>query len=384
MDERHMLMAKLLEQRAANLPRDDKRRIAFFASRDCPFARTTFTGLPVPSVKFSPSEWLITVALHFGLPIRMLKPFVGEKIQNHPKNPQHRVDTFGHNLLTVTGVQGSGRQRYHNGVGAVVAGSLVKAGIPHWGGGSHRSCKRLFKPCFKGTAVNPEEEERELNGIIPDLLIKLGHLPRDGEGDNRLKGFDHLADVKTLAPGAIYISGDTASAHAVAKRQKEVKRDYPKKAERLDKEFHKTPPGMTGPFSRALQGYGIEGEVLGLVVGAFGEVSQDVHDLRDVVADKLVEIHTSYFKIPRNRAKSFVVSFLTRKWGHAFARGWARLLLERLRENVDLPADLKSLASNSAVNDKEDEEEFAHALLSHLSPQSLSWVQGLSTSGLRA
>ena len=102
------------------------------------------------------------------------------------------------------------------------------------------------------------------------------------------------------------------------------------------------------------------------------------------MADKFVEIHTSYFKIPRNRAKSFVVSFLTRKWGHAFARGWARLLLERLRENVDLPVDLKSLASNSAVDDKEDKEEFARALLSHLSPQSLSWVQGLSTSGLRA
>jgi hypothetical protein len=112
-------------------------------------------------------------------------------------------------------------------------------------------------------------------------------------------------------------------------------------------------------------------------------VSQDVHHLRDVVAEKLVEIHTSYFKIPTNRAKSFVVNLLTRKWGHSIARGWARLLLERLRENVDLPADLKSFATNPDAIDTEDEEEFANALLSHLNPQNLSWAQGFPTSDIR-
>jgi hypothetical protein len=92
-DERHSLMARFLEQRAPKLSRDDPRRMAYFTNKDCPFARTVVTGLPVPSAKFSPSEWLITIALHFGLPIRMLKPFVGEKIQNHPNHQQLRVDT---------------------------------------------------------------------------------------------------------------------------------------------------------------------------------------------------------------------------------------------------------------------------------------------------
>ena len=167
----------------------------------------------------------------------------------------------------------------------------------------------------------------------------------------------------------------------MARRQKEVKKEYSKKAEKLDRNFHNTPPGT--PFSRVLRDYGVQGEVLGLVVGAFGEVSQDVHHLRDVVAEKLVEIHTSYFKIPTNRAKSFVVNLLTRKWGHSIARGWARLLLERLRENVDLPADLKSFATNPDAIETEDEEEFANALLSHLNPQNLSWAQGFPTSGQR-
>ena len=76
-----------------------------------------------------------------------------------------------------------------------------------------------------------------------------------------------------------------------------------------------------------------------------------------------MEIHTSYFKIPTNRAKSFLANLLTRKWGHSIARGWARLLLEKLRGNVDLPADLKAVAKNTDAIETEDEEEFANALL---------------------
>ena len=97
-----------------------------------------------------------------------------------------------------------------------------------------------------------------------------------------------------------------------------------------------------------------------------------MHHLRDVVAEKLVEIHTAYFKIPTNRAKSFVVNLLTCKWGHSISRGWARLLLEKLC--VDLPADLKTFATNPDAFETEDEEEFANALLSHLNPQILNWA----------
>jgi len=85
-----------------------------------------------------------------------------------------------------------------------------------------------------------------------------------------------------------------------------------------------------------------------------------------------------------------VVNLLTRKWGHSIARGWARLLLERLRENVDLPADLKSFATNPDAIETEDEEEFRKyfaftpepskpqlgAGLSHIRPAGLSWGAG--------
>ena len=106
----------------------------------------------------------------------------------------------------------------------MLAGSLAEAGIRHLVGGSQRTCTRLFKQFYKGAAIISVEDERELNGIIPGILIELGHLPRDEDSDNRLKGFGHLAGNKNLSPGAIYISCETGSAHAVSRRQKEVKK----------------------------------------------------------------------------------------------------------------------------------------------------------------
>jgi hypothetical protein len=36
---------------------------------------------------------------------------------------------------------------------------------------------------------------KNINGIIPDLVLQLGHLSRD---EHSLAGCDHLADTKTL------------------------------------------------------------------------------------------------------------------------------------------------------------------------------------------
>ena len=89
----------------------------------------------------------------------------------------------------------------------------------------------------------------------------------------------------------------------MARRQKEVKREYFKKAEKLDRKFHNTPPGTVGPFSRVLRDYGVQGEVLGLVVGAFEEASQDVHHLRDVLAEKFVEIDPHFLLQDSNESR---------------------------------------------------------------------------------
>ena len=52
--------------------------------------------------------------------------------------------------------------------------------------------------------------------------------------------------------------------------------DCRRKAKKIDQEIIKTPSGQRGPLEQRLDEFG---EIKGLCFGAFGEASQDVHDL---------------------------------------------------------------------------------------------------------
>jgi hypothetical protein len=69
--------------------------------------------------------------------------------------------------------------------------------------------------------------------------------------------------------------------------------------------------------------------VLGCVVGAFGECSEGIYFIRDLVARALSLRLTDHIAIPDKVARAIYRDKLTRHWGLTFARGWARLLLNR-------------------------------------------------------
>ena len=107
--------------------------------------------------------------------------------------------------------------------------------------------------------------------------------------------------------------------------------DYHATALRLDTRLHGTSPGERGPFTRTLFEYGGEGgRVLGPVVGAFGEASPDLGHLRDLCASEMASKHVEYFRMTSDQARGLFRHQLNRKWGHAIARGWSRLILDRL------------------------------------------------------
>ena len=83
--------------------------------------------------------------------------------------------------------------------------------------------------------------------------------------------------------------------------------------------------------------YGQGGRVLGPVVGAFGEMSDDVKELANAVAEKLAVEHCSFHGDKTSKAvKGFFLNQVYRSWGHNAHRGWARLLLDR-RSLVQVP-----------------------------------------------
>ena len=73
---------------------------------------------------------------------------------------------------------------------------------------------------------------------------------------------------------------------AVDRRANLLSGEYRKKARDVDRQYVGTPEGEVGPVERKLEQYG---DLQGLVVGAFGEGSEDLHNLVQVLAESRVE-----------------------------------------------------------------------------------------------
>ena len=352
-----MLKSQLIGDRARNLPADDARRMAFQANAACPFARQLLGSLPIAEVPFTPSEWTTAVALHMGVPAPALKNRVGETIRNNPNCPFTSVDHFGHNLTTVAGIEGGGTQRNHNAITRIISASLTSAGIKHLGGATDRSCKTVFRAAIPRGPINDDDTGKQVNSIIPDLVTFTKSISAD---ECALGGADHLIDVKTLAAGQCYQANSHNFGSAVEKRQVQVNTDYHATAKRLDTRLHGTPLGERGPFTRTLFEYGNGGgRVLGPVVGAFGEASTDLGNLRDLCAQELASRHIEYFRMTNDQAQALFRHQLNRKWGHTIARGWSRLILDRLRDYVGAQGtDAHRRSTNAHTNDAHEQYRF--------------------------
>jgi len=78
--------------------------------------------------------------------------------------------------------------------------------------------------------------------------------------------------------------------------------------------------------------------VLAPVIGRYGGASSDLSLFLDLVAREMARKHTASYNICFSEAKALFRQKLTRKWGHAISRGWATLLLDRLRDFVSVPS----------------------------------------------
>jgi hypothetical protein len=75
--------------------------------------------------------------------------------------------------------------------------------------------------------------------------------------------------------------------------------------------------------------------VLGLVVGYSGGASSDVYRVADLVATQLASKHLKYVRTSESTAKAMRTQRICRAWGHSFAREFARVTLDRVRDYLD-------------------------------------------------
>ena len=326
-DERQSLQFKVLTIRASKLSVTDPRRMAFFANSTDPFASKLLGSLPDRQVPFSALEWTTAVSCHMGIPVPAIKTYVGHIIRNNRNCPSLRVDPFGHNLSTVAGVLGGGTQRNHNQMAQVISTHLSLARILHLGGATDRSCKPIFHSATPH-GDTPRSTDKDVNSIVADLAI----INKNNDGPLGLA--DHLVDIKTLAGGLAYQTNSTQFNNAVSKRQIRVNADYHNTARRLDTRLHNSPAETSGPFTTILNSFGVNGRVLGPVIGIFGEASTDLREIRDLITHSLARDRCDLFHCTIDQAIGLYENTVNRTWGHSIARGWSRLILDRFRDYV--------------------------------------------------
>ena len=134
----------------------------------------------------------------------------------------------------------------------------------------------LFAHHIPQEGLNRMERGRRRQAMVPDYRLIL---PSPTEGT-----VTRLAELKVIncCPSRYQVG---ARERAVDRRANLLPGEYRKKARDVDRRYVGTPEGEVGPVERKLEQYG---DLQGLVVGAFGEGSDDLHNLVQVMAESRV------------------------------------------------------------------------------------------------
>ena len=164
---------------------------------------------------------------------------------------------------------------------------------------------------------------RARQGLVPDFRIRL----------QKPEGYvDSLAELKVIGAGVSYYPRGVAG-RGTDRRADGLSNLYKNKLRALDRRFHGTVQGETGPLEARLDSYG---KLEGLVVGAWGEGSKDLHALIKVMAEARVLANSrSRGYVPGEGELSTVTGTIRRVLSCAFVRCHALCLLARLGQVGD-------------------------------------------------
>ena len=187
---------------------------------------------------------------------------VGEKIG------RKMVDIYGDNVMSEQLSEDHWRVRHDQvkmTINSILSWSRVSSTCEVFG---------LFGHLIPKEGLSRIESGRSRQGLVPDFKIVL---PDKMEGTK-----EALAELKVnnCCPSRYTPSGPNVK--AVNRRAQLLPGEYIKKAKDIDQKIINTPAGERGQVERRLDEFG---NLKGLVFGAFGEASDDVHDMIDTLAE---------------------------------------------------------------------------------------------------
>ena len=184
----------------------------------------------------------------------------------------------------------------------------------------------LFSGSIPQQGLSRMERGRKLQSIVPDLRITL---TVEGNPSPSLHEIKIISSSKTRYTP--HRQGKEAT-RAVDWRASQLPQEYLMKARTTDRQYCGTPADTTGPVERKLASMG---EIKGIVVGAFGEGSQPLHELIHQLAISRVRMAGPQIgkkgQLRSEQAEiAITTSFLRRTLSVCGVKGQASTLLGRL------------------------------------------------------
>ena len=122
------------------------------------------------------------------------------------------------------------------------------------------------------------ERGKKRQGLLPDFKLEVPS--PTGETTATLAELKLIGAVRSRYPGGSRIK-------AVDRRAGLLAGEYRRKVANIDHQVLHVPEDQVSPLQRRLEGFG---DLMGLVVGAFGEGSEDLHSLVQIMAESRLQV----------------------------------------------------------------------------------------------
>ena len=315
-EERDKTWAKLIKKGLEVHPRQDRsnRPVWSWLQRD-KLSSAWLQSLPGPDSSLSSAEFSEPAAAALCMPSPACLEKLGQTIRG-----RQVVDLFGETVQSTITVGDHYRKR-HDAVKMRLFQLCQWAGLE-----AEVEVFNLFAGRIPQEGLSRIERGRKVQSIVPDMMISV---PEEGNLVKRLHELKIISSSKTRYTP--HRQGQEAT-RAVDKRAGELNAEYIAKARSTDQQYCGSAPGTTGPVETKLASLG---NVKGLVVGAFGEGSEDLHTLIHHLATSRVRVAGPQ-KGKRGQVRSeeaelaITTSFLRRTLSMAGVRAQSKLLLSRL------------------------------------------------------
>ena len=252
--------------RALELHYDQHARPVWVSPQLDKLSSSWLLALPGPTTGLTSPVFMEALASHLCLPSPACQERLGEAIGAG----RATVDHFGDNVMAAFLPGDSWRTRHDTiktSINSLCLWSGLRADVEVFG---------LFGHLIPAVSLDSEDSlsrGRKRQGLVPDFRLELPNAL--GTTDNTLAELKVIGAVCSRYPRGV-------RSKVVTRRANFLQNEYVSKVAKIDQQILGFARGQVGPLQRKLQSYG---DLMGLVVGAYGEGSEDLHRLTGIMAE---------------------------------------------------------------------------------------------------